>query len=183
MSNLVVFYVFLAAILIVREFLEMLYICECLSNMIHFSFLEYMEISILVYLIRFILDRCFLSIKFVRNFYYGRVIFPSIRVWEKRRYKIFVDEIFAFIEILIINISYMAVYWSLPFSSPRKTFVFMFFIFLFTIIIKSRFIFTEVNYPKSLLFLDMARIIIAYTLQAVILAIFYSPLNTIYNNI
>ncbi len=151
--------------------------------MIYFSFSEYIELSILVYLSRLICDRLFLTFKPIRNFYYDRMIFPSIRIWEKRRYKIFIDETFAFIEILIINISYMAVYWSLPFSSTRNAFVFMFFIFIFTMLIKARFIATEANYPASLFILDMGRVIMAYSIHSIILSMFYNPLNTIYHNI
>ncbi len=147
--------------------------------MMHFLFSEYIEISILTYLIRLIADKIFMSVKPVRNFYYDRMIFPSIKVWVKRRYKVLLDEIFAFIEILTINIFYIVIYWSLPFASIQKPFVFMLFIFLFTIVIKSRFILTEVNYPKSLFIFDVSRIIIAYTIQSIILLVFYSPLSTI----
>ncbi len=151
--------------------------------MMHFSLQQYIEISVLIYLTRLVADKLFLSTKFIRNFYYDRMIYPSIRVWKRRSYKILIDEIFALVEVFIINISYMVVYWSLPFSSVRNAFVFMFFVFLFTIIVKSRFVATEVSYPKLLFILDIVRVIMAYTLHSVILAMFYNPLNTMFHNI
>lgn len=148
--------------------------------MTSFLFLKYIEISIWIYFIRLIIDKMFLSVKPIRNFYYDRMIFPSIKVWVKRRYKVLLDEIFALFEVFMINIFYTIAYPSLPFSSLQKPFVFMLFIFTFTVIVKTRFVLTEVNYPKSLFALDISRIIIAYTIQSIILFAFYSPLlNTI----
>jgi len=145
--------------------------------MIYFSFTQYIKISIIIYLLRFMLDKLFLYNEPIKKFYYERMILPSVKIWDSRRYKIIFDEIFILLEVSVVTFFYILVYWAIPFSGIRKSFTFIFFILIFASIIKIRFIFIESNYPKSLFIFGIIRMTISYILHAFLLAILYDPLD------
>ena len=145
--------------------------------MIYFSLIQYMKICIIIYLLRFIIDKLFLYSSPVKKFYYERMILPSVKIWDSRRYKVIFDEIFILLEVAIVTFFYMLVYWAIPFHGIKKSFTFIFFILIFASIIKIRFVFIESNYPKSLFIFSIIRMTISYILHAIMLTILYNPLD------
>lgn len=143
----------------------------------YFSIPQYILISLIAYILRFTTDKLFLFYKPIKEFRYTRMILPSVKVWDSSRSKLFYDEMFSLVETFIITLLYIMTYWTIPAVGFGRGFIFIFAVFIVSLVAKSRFTLIQTNYPVSLFVFDILRMALAYIVQSIALVLMYKPIS------